>query len=532
MQHLEIGYISPLKRIPGGDIIMVLLFGAKRSVRMIATCLVMMCAIIWLSAGSLLSQPHDSVVLSGFDSALHRFGASGQLTHASWSFCAVDVATGEKYRGVNEHLALVPASTLKPFTSGAVLSILGSHYRFRTDVCIGGERDSTGVLHGNLYLVGGGDPTLGSERFGHEVSIDTLFLRILQALQLQGIETITGSVIGDGSVFGAIPVIPSWQYEDIGNHYGAGAFGLSVYDNRVTYIFEPGRRAGDPARLVGSRPEVPYLQVVNEVTTGPRGSGDRVNVYGGPFFQHHWLRGTVPAGVTTFEVSGAMPDPVYHAAFALHEYLAGNGITILRPPTTRLRMSWMGETDHQSCVVVYQHFSPPLSEIVYWVNFRSVNIYAEALVRTLGRERGGEGTTEAGLREISRFWARRGVDISGLSLKDGSGLSRKNVVTTATLAGALAQMSRDKEWWHFYASFPVAGESGSVASRFRRGAARGNLRAKSGTLENVRGFSGYATTASGRTLAYALIVNHYSGTRNDLMDEMEILLTKLCEIDD
>jgi serine-type D-Ala-D-Ala carboxypeptidase/endopeptidase (penicillin-binding protein 4) len=488
--------------------------------------------LLCFSAGSLVAQQQDSVLLSDFDAALHRFGSLGQLSNASWSFYAVDVSTGERYRGVNEHLALVPASTLKPFTSGAVLSILGSHYRFRTDVCVGGKPDSAGVLHGNVYLIGGGDPTLGSDRFGPAVSIDTLFLRILQALHLQGIVTINGSVIGDGSVFGPMPVIPSWQYEDIGNHYGAGAFGLSVHDNRITYIFEPGRRAGDPVRLVGTRPEVPYMQVVNEVTTGPRGSGDRVNVYGGPFSHQHWLRGTVPAGVTTFEVSGAMPDPVFHAAFALHEYLSGNGITILRPPTTQQRMVWMGETDTQRCVVVYEHLSPPLSEIVYWVNFRSVNMYTEALVKILGRERGGDGTTEAGLREISRFWTRRGVDLSGLSLKDGSGLSRKNVVTTATLAGALVWMQQDPVWEPFFASFPVAGESGTVANRFRRSAARGNLRAKSGTLENVRCFSGYATTTSGRTLAYALIVNHYNGSRNDLMDEMEILLTKLCEITD
>ncbi len=522
-----------MKRNPGNHFQALYCIEPGRIVRQGAGSVSMLLlSILFLWPGIAKGQQSDSVLLNEFDAALVHFAGSDPLRHASWSFTAIDVNSGERYRGVNDHLALIPASTLKPYTSGAVLSMLGSDYRFTTSVMMGGEMDQDGVLHGNLYMVGGGDPTLGSERFGAEANIDSLFLRILISLQDLGIHTISGYVMGDGSIFGTMPVTTSWQYEDIGNHYGAGAYGLSAWDNRVTYTFQPGRRPGDPAPLAGTTPDVSYLNVINEVTTGHRGSGDRVNIFGAPYTNQHWLRGTVPAGVASFDVGGALPDPPYQVAFELHNYLVENGISITQPPTTHLRVQWMGETDTLIRRTLMVHQSPPLEEIVYWVNFRSVNMYAEALVKILGHERGEAGTTAEGLRVIERFWAGRGVDLSGLNLKDGSGLSRKNIITTQTLARALVVMTQDHSWESFYASFPVAGETGSVANRFRRGAARGNLRAKSGTLENVRGFSGYANTASGRTLAYALVVNNYCGTRNNLMNEIEILLRKMCEIDD
>jgi len=480
--------------------------------------------------GSVKAQQPDSIAQPPFDSALAQFAASAPMQHASWGFCMVDMLSGAQLFDTGGSLALMPASTLKPFTSGAVLGILGKEYRFKTQISLGGTQTADGALNGNLYLEGRGDPTLGSDRFGGSAAVDTLFFQILQALKQSGIHTIRGSVIGDGTWFEPFTINPSWQYEDMGNHYGAGAPGLSVFDNVITFIFEPGKRPGDPVKLIGTRPEAPYLEVVNEVTTGPRGSGDRVNVYGAPYQQMRWLRGTIPAGTRQFEVRGTLPDPPFHLAFALHNFLTSNGITITNPPTTALRQQWQGEQDTLVKRALISTTSPPLSEIVYWVNFRSVNMYAEALVRAAGKEQTGAGTTEAGLGAVSRYWRARGVNLSGLSLKDGSGLARKNNVTAQALAQSLAAAQKEPWFPEFYASFPVAAETGSVSNRFRKTAAAGNLRAKSGTIEKVKAFSGYATTASGKTVAYALLVNHYSGSHNDLMKEIEILLLKMCEI--
>lgn len=490
--------------------------------------------IIALSINSsiLIAQTADERTHNAFDTAITRFATSDPLKHGSWGLCVIDVSTGSIYRGVNEHLSLIPASTLKPFTSAAVLSSFGKDHRFRTEIAISGTIDTAGILHGNLYIIGGGDPTLGAAHFGSEVNLDSLFTRVLASLRDSGIIGIQGSIIGDASYFDKMPVITSWQYEDIGNHYGAVSAGLSVYDNGISFTFEPGKRVGDPAMVVRSLPEAPYLEVINEVTTGPRGSGDKVYIYGAPFSNFRWLTGTVPAGVKEFTVTGTLPDPAYHAAFALHEFLAASGISILKQPTTALRMEWMGIKDTLMRRAIITHLSPRLIEIVNIVNFRSNNMYAEVLVKNLGKQRYGDGTTEAGLKAVLNFWQRSGLDLSGVNIKDGSGLSRKNNITANVLAAALALYAADSNYGEFSAAFPLAGETGNIAGRFKRGAARGNLRAKSGTLEKVKAFSGYATSASGRQFSFALIVNNYSGSHNELMKEIEILLNKICEIND
>ncbi len=475
--------------------------------------------------------PNDSSTFNAFDTALTRFASSPSLKHASWGFCAVDVSKGAIYRAVNEHLSLIPASTLKPFTSAPALADPGGDYRYRTTVVISGQVDSTGVLQGNIRIEGGGDPTLGSQRFGESTSLDSLFARVHRELMRKGISSVNGRIVGT-DVFDKMPVIPSWQWEDIGNYYGAASSGLTVNENSVSFTFEPGKRVGDPARLISTSPPAPYLELVNEVTTGPKRSGDQVYVYGSPFSNFRWLTGTIPAGVKSYTILGALPDPAFHAAFSLHNYLAEQGMGISMQPTTQRRMSWMGEQDTLPVSTLLIYESVPLRDIVYYIIFKSVNLYAEVVVKTMGMLCSGEGTTGNGIRAVTGYWQKRGVNLDGLNLKDGSGLSRKNLITTSILANALASCTKEPWWPGFYNSFPVAGESGSVAGRFRKSAAQGNLRAKSGTLEGIKSFCGYARTASGRDLAYSLIVNNYSGTHNDLMKEIETLLVKMCEITD
>jgi serine-type D-Ala-D-Ala carboxypeptidase/endopeptidase (penicillin-binding protein 4) len=488
--------------------------------------------IVGLTSAGISAQSADSLNRNAFDTAITNFSSLATLKHASWGLCVIDIAGDTVYRAVNEHLSLIPASTLKPFTSGAVLRILGKDFRFCTPFSTDGIVDSSGTLQGNLYIEGRGDPTFGSARFGDVTHSDSIFQRLFKALQGRGIRKINGAIIADASWFSAMPVSPSWQYEDIGNSYGAGSPGLSVNDNQIAFVYAPGKRAGDSAVLIGTRPDASYLEINSEVTTGPRGSGDGVNVYGAPYSSFRWLRGTVPAGVKEFAVVGAMPDPAYHAAWSLHAGLVAQGIEIREQPATSLRRRWMGIEDTLPRTTLMSHLSPTLAEIVYVVNFRSMNMYTEAIVKALGKSQVDQGTTEAGLSAVLAYWNNLALDLSGVSLKDGSGLARKNLMTAKVLATALAKYTSEPTYPEFYASFPVAGETGSVAGRFRKSAARGNLRAKSGTMEKVKGFSGYATTASGRRISYSLIINSYSGSHDDLMKEIEVLLTKMCEIND
>lgn len=466
-----------------------------------------------------------------FQKEINEFGSSPPMKHAIWGFCAIDVATKQIFISHNDDVSLIPASTIKPFISSAALSFLGSDHRFSTEIAIGGDIHNKGVLNGNIYIIGGGDPTLGSSRFGDEVSIDTLFNLVYKALRSLGVREVLGSVIADADCFESIPVPPEWQYEDIGNYYGAPSQGISAHENRVRFVFAPGLRPGMPAELIMTEPEIPWVEIVNEVTTGRRGTGDRVYIYGAPLSNQRWLTGTVPAGVNEFSVFGSNPDPPYYMAFKLTNYLSEMGINVVSQPKTALRMKWMGEDDtlKRKSIVFYQ--SPKLEEIVYYLNLRSINMYSEAIIKAMGLKFSGEGTTKAGIDAVEHFWKIRGLDLSGMNIRDGSGLGRKSIITTYILAQSLAIFADDENFEIFYGSFPVAGESGSVRNRFRRSSAAGNLRSKSGTLAVVKGFSGYVTTKSGRELAYSLLINHYSGTHAELMMEIEKLLIALCEID-
>lgn len=470
----------------------------------------------------------DSLLPDRFDSALVRFDTIPQVRSATWGFCAVDISTGAVWKQAHGRTSLIPASTLKPLTTAAALKLLGPDYRFRTEVNLSGNTDPSGVHQGNLVICGNGDPTLGSERFGSATSVDSFFVAILKVLKIRGVQSISGRIIADDSFMGNQPTIPSWQFEDLGFYFGASPTGINVFENSLLFTFSPGKRSGDPATLASMYPEAPYLSVVNQVVTGPKGSGDMVQIAGVPWSNLRIFSGTIPAGMKSVTVKGTHPDPPFQLAYMLHNFLVANGITITLPPSTHRLMEWAGEKDTLDLLPVYLHYSPPLREIVFHINMRSVNLFAEALVGAIGDTLYREGSTSAGLRAVESYLAGKRINTTAIRLRDGSGLSRKNLVTPECLATILAGCTGEPWYNDFYNSFPVAGESGSVAGMFRKSAAKGNLRAKSGTLEGVKGFCGYAANAGGRKVAYALIINNYVGTQSEMLMEMERLLEILC----
>ncbi|HRZ42917.1 MAG TPA: D-alanyl-D-alanine carboxypeptidase/D-alanyl-D-alanine-endopeptidase [Bacteroidales bacterium] len=470
----------------------------------------------------------DSVLPGRFDSALVKFDTIPQLQNATWGFCAVDIATGTIWKQSHARTSLIPASTLKPITTAAALMLLGPDYRFKTVVQLSGTTEATGVHQGNLVICGSGDPTLGSDRFGGKTAIDSFFIAVLNELKSRGIQSISGRIIADAPDMGSQPVIPSWQFEDLGYYFGAAPSDINVFENSILFTFYPGKKPGDPAKLASTFPDAPYIAVINQVLTGPKGSGDRVQVTGVPWSNQRILTGSVPAGAKSLSVKGTLPDPPYQIAYMLHNFLAANGINVALPPTNSRLQEWSGEKDTLVSFPVYQYVSPPLKEIVYHINMRSVNLFAEALVGAIGDTLYRHGSTDAGLLGVESFLAGKRVNTAGIRLRDGSGLSRKNLLTTEFLATTLALCTREPWFNDFYSSFPVAGESGSVAGMFQKSPARGNLRAKSGTLEGVKGFCGYATNSGGRKIAYALIINNYTGSQYEVLREMEWLLTLLC----
>ncbi len=398
-------------------------------------------------------------------------GAKTPLDHATVSFYAVHVPTGKVLLSENSQKSLIPASTIKAVTTAAALHILGPESRFQTHLAYDGKIEE-GILKGNLYIVGGGDPCLGSGRTPSSLSWQDQIKAWTVATQELGITEIEGKVISDSSCFEKAQAPASWSWEDLGNYYGAGASALSFHENSYSLFFKPATEVGKEAEVLKVEPTVYRLNLKNEVTTGPEGSGDRACIYGSEFSFLQHVRGTVPAGVSEFTIKGAIPDPALVCSDLLESSLKENGVFVKDEAMPQLEKK-----------VFHITYSPKLEEIVHLTNRYSINLYAEHLLKKMGN-----GSSASGIKTVNKFLKEKQIDSSGMYLADGSGLSRQNLITTEQLVSLLVLMKKSEFFPVFLESFPEK---------------KSGIRAKSGSMSGVKSYAGYSGD-----VAFAIIINH------------------------
>lgn len=408
--------------------------------------------------------------------------------HATVSAYAVHMGTGEVLIDENSNKSLIPASCLKVVTTAAALHILGPESKFQTDLITDGVIEE-GTLKGNLIILGGGDPCLGSGA-SWEKQIETW----VEAVQKKGIKKIDGKVIGDASLWEKALAAPSWEWEDLGNYYGAGACALTFHENNYAVFFKPGKKEGEETTILRTEPAVTTITLQNEVKTGPIGSGDRACIYGAEFSLVQHLRGTIPLGVNEFTIKGSIPDPAAFCAKLLEIALQKRGISV----GNQLIAQGKKRT------VLHTTFSPALKEIVHQTNQKSINLYAEHLLKKIGQQVLNEGSTNAGTKAVVDYWKKEKIDLEGFNMVDGSGLSRKNLVTAKQLVSMLLKMKKSEHFPIFLESLPQKSEQ---------------VRAKSGSHSLLRGYTGYAGD-----IAFAILVN--GCTDSKLMNEKIDLFLK------
>ncbi len=470
--------------------------------------------------------------MKALEAKIDEITNSPYLKPARWSFVVQEAESGKTLVDLNPDETLLPASTMKTVTSAAALGILGEDYRFSTYLEYDGKIVE-GTLKGNLYIRGGGDPTLGSERFGEKTSVETLLDNAIKVVKAKGINKIEGRVIGDASIFEDAMVPVNWVWNDIGNYYGAGACGLTFHENMYYLYFEPNDTVGNIAKLLRMEPEVPGLDFINEMKTGKKGSGDQGYIYGAPYTSLRYLRGSIPQGKTEFYIKGSLPDPAHYAAFCLDKALNDASIPVSEEPQTMRALHLENIAPESDRTLLSTYKSPPLSEIVYWLNKKSVNLYAEHLLKAIGQKKLNDGSTEGGARAVGEWWKARGVDVDGLHMNDGSGLSRYNGVTGRQLCNML-QKNTQQTWFNsFYESLPIAGLSsdpGTLRSMCKNTAAAGNLRAKSGYISRVRSYAGYVDTKSGKRLCFAMVANNFTCKASQMKNMFAELMVELAEL--
>lgn len=463
---------------------------------------------------------------SRLENVIDKIAHDPSMAHASFGVCVIDVSSGKVLAKHEAERSIVPASSLKVLTTATALGILGPGYRFKTELQHDGTLGTDQQLDGNLYLKGYGDPTLGSDEMPGAAGFEAVMEQLRMAVQQRGIRRISGHVIGDATWFDSAETAATWQWVDMGNYYGAGVWALNLRDNLYHLHLRQTAKQGLTPTVQKVVPEVPGLSFVNELRSAAPGSGDNAYIYGSPYTYERYLRGTIPAGSGNFVIKGALPDPPLWSAQRLAADLRMVGILADKGATVQAHAA----SPSPARQVLHTIYSPPLRAIVEQTNMRSVNLYAEALLKAIGQAKGKEGSAEAGLEAMEAYWKARGLKWAGVQLADGSGLSARNVVTPMFMASLMRNIALDKALFEpIYESLPVAGESGGMSGLLKGTPAKGKVRAKTGTLARVRSFTGYATNSAGKLLAFCIIVNNFEGSGGDIRAKLAGIMQVMCE---
>ena len=467
----------------------------------------------------LLVFPFGLLAQSSLTSVVDNFAGSRVLRNAWVAVDVRNVATGERLASVNPELACIPASTQKLITTAVALDVLGADFRFRTRL-LAETAVSGGVLAGNLYVEGGGDPSLGSPLMEGVSRTEEVLAEWVAAVRKAGITRITGAVVGDGSRYGSDGAGRSWPWNDLGNYYGAGAYGLNLNENSYYLSFNQRQREGSKPPVTGTDPVVPGLEFTNELVSGPAGSGDQAYIYGAPFNFRQFIRGSIPVGTGRFRIRGSLPDPALFAAQRLTLALREAGVVVTGSATT---VRLLGETEYRKGEVLHERYSPSLPELIDRTNLTSNNLFAEALLRELNH---AAGERETGGTDVLTDWLKgRGLATDGVRLRDGSGLSPRNYFPPSFMTAFLVDRSGQQRWEE---SIPLAGRTGSLRRVLRGTVAEGRVRGKSGTVSGVRAYAGYVDRPDGRRLAYSIAVNNHTAGGAALNRLIYGLMRELC----
>jgi D-alanyl-D-alanine carboxypeptidase/D-alanyl-D-alanine-endopeptidase (penicillin-binding protein 4) len=438
------------------------------------------------------------------------------LENANISLLVKDLSTNKTLFQYRPNNSTIPASTMKLVTTAAALEILGPKFCFQTKLEIDGKINSEGVLNGNLYIRGGGDPTLGSEHLGDK----DFLLKWVEEVKKAGIKQINGQIIADGTIYDDLGVNPKWTWEDIGNYYAAGAYGISYMDNTYQLVLRSGENGTTP-EILRIIPEIPAMTFENYLTSTSI-TYDSAFFYGAPHSYLRSIHGEIPANRFEYIIKGDIPNPGLLLAENFQDKLNESGITISKLPSDIV-------TNESERRVILVQESPPLSEIIKETNVHSNNGYAEQIFRYLALSKNKIGTSNGSVQVIRSFWKSKGLPVEQLFMYDGCGLSPVDAVSSQFLVDLLSYMqtiSPNRE--AFINSLPVAGKSGTLTNFLEKTELQGKVHAKSGTISRVKCYAGYIDLKK-KNYVFAIMVNNPNGTSKAVIRKMEELLLSIVQ---
>ena len=429
-----------------------------------------------------------------------------------WGIVVQSLDRPERLFELNPRTLLVPASVAKIVPVAAAVDTVGWTFRFETALKTNGTV-TDGTLNGDLFIVGSGDPSIGG-RAGEDLSG---WISALTALQIR---KVNGRVIGDDDALEDPRPAFSWAWDDLGTSgalYGA----LNLEENRMLVTVSPGVQPGAPVEITVDAAAT-TRPLANRALTAERGAGQGLWTEQRPGELELTIAGSVPVGAAPARLAVAVGNPTLWFARVLRHRLieAGINVTGSAYDVDEVLMPERGEWQ-----TLYTTRSRPLSDIVKPLMKDSINLYGEALLR-LNAPR-ATPTNELAVSRVGQTLAAWGIPAEGQQIVDGSGLSRRDVMAAETLTLVLQKMYDADPLSPWMNALPIAGVDGTLASRMRGTAAANNVRAKTGSMSNIRSLAGYVTTRDGEPLAFAIMVNNFEGAGTTALQAIDAIAVRL-----
>ncbi|WP_374361433.1 D-alanyl-D-alanine carboxypeptidase/D-alanyl-D-alanine-endopeptidase [Cloacibacterium sp.] len=422
------------------------------------------------------------------DVKVNQLLASEPMYSGSLSFYVSD-ESGNKIYEYQANKGLSTASTMKIFTAAAALETLGKDYQYKTKI----------AFDGNLYITSNGDPTLGNDRFeGYKA--DNFKQKVIETLKQNRISKISGDLIIDDTCFDFQKIPGGWPWNDMGNYYGAGVWGVNWREN----VFE----INTFGKEIKNFSNINDVKWVNELRT--EGNSDKSIIYTAPYSDVVHINGSLPA--KDMKVSGAMPNPPKQLAIELAEEfkkqkIAFNGKIIINSEKI---INGEKPVVFPENKVILEYKSPTLDKIVYWFLKKSVNLFGETFIKTMAKEKTDNPSFESGVKYLKNFWKDKGIDQRMINFVDGSGLSPQNYASSKAEVQALLWAKKQPWFDAYYDGFPVMANG---------------MKMKSGSIKDSRAFAGFHTSATGKNYVFSIIMNNYQA--NDLSNALYNVLNVL-----
>jgi serine-type D-Ala-D-Ala carboxypeptidase/endopeptidase (penicillin-binding protein 4) len=538
------------------------------SQRALAALILLLCLHPALIAGDRTAKSKKTPAKKSLQEQINAILSQPQFARAHWGLDVVELESGKVMYSLNRDQLFLPASNAKLFTTAAALAMAGLDYRFHTTVETTSKIDANGRLQGDLVIVGRGDPNISGRVMPFQVKTERIppHTQALEEMADQvartGLKIVDGDLIGDDTFYAPERYAEGWAQDDLQWIDGAPVSALTFNDNVVFIDISPGEHPGDPALVTQETPSN-YYELDNRILTTAAGIARKIGIHRDTGSKKIVLWGSIPLGDPGMKEPLAIEDPAEYTAQLFREMLERRGIRIngktrarhgeiaefydqplqqepaaateakrprccmARGPETATQASAAAPISDSPPLVLAEHVSLPLIEDVRVINKTSQNLHAEMALRLVGKLGGTGPSFEGGTAALKQFLLQAGVGEDDFVLLDGSGLSRRDLVTPAAVVQLLAYASHQPWGAAYEESLPVSAADGSLSERFVKGPAVGLVHAKTGTLSHVNALSGYAQTTKGRRLVFSIFCNNHNLPGNKVLAAIDEIVKLL-----